>query len=34
MKENTEYISISHWGMFSTDPEDYVPYNFMEKYLK
>lgn len=27
------FISLSHWGMFSTDTNDYVPYNFTEKYL-
>lgn len=26
----TEYISISHWGMFSTNPNDYVPHSFWE----
>jgi len=31
--EEDQYISISHWGMFSTNLADYVPYNFMEKYL-
>lgn len=29
----TNYISLSHWGLHSTNPDDYVSYNFMEKYL-
>jgi len=27
------YISLSHWGLHSTNTDDYVSYNFMEKYL-
>lgn len=33
MHDNKDYVSLSHWGLHSTDPKDYVSYNFMEKYL-